>query len=428
MTEFAASNPWLASLRLRAMIVTGMIMFLFISMHLANLALGLISVQMMEDWRWTLTGVWTSFPPLQLALYVSLAVHFLLALLSLYLRNTLRVPAYDMAQMIAGVMIIPLLAPHVFGIIAADALGLRTNYVLVLNQFWVVSPAAGLMQIVMLVVVWLHGAIGVYTWLQARDGSARVMRVFYPFVVALPILAMLGYVEAGRQVIPVDEGGAGFVLQDDPNADGPSVAAEDIPGIIAKAQDRTEIATRVSLGLVLLALAARWLRLRRVPPGRVRVTYTGARSATFEAEPGMTLLEMARAHDVPHASVCRGRGRCGTCGSASCRAMRICHSQRTLRRRSCNGGTPVRMNGWPARSSQPMVRSRWRGSLKRTIPTSIIPKPSVPPRHRQEQPDGLVAPLRPCFRPAALCGCSVGLIRARNGQHGRASNSGTVTQ
>ena len=160
---------------------------------------------------------------------------------------------------------------------------------------------------------WIHGAIGVFTWLQSRDGSARVMRLFYPFVVALPILAMLGYVEAGRQVIPVDEGGAGFVLQNDPNADGPSVAAEDIPDIIAKAQDRTEIATRVSLGLVLLALVARWLRLRRAPSGRVRVTYTGARSATFEAEPGLTLLEMARAHDLPHASVCRGRGRCGTC-------------------------------------------------------------------------------------------------------------------
>ncbi len=313
MSDIAVSKPWLASMRLRAMIVTGMIMFLFISMHLANLALGLISVQVMEDWRWTLTGVWTSFPPLKMALSVSLAVHFLLALLSLFLRNTLRVPAYDMAQMVAGVMIIPLLAPHVFGVMAAEELGLRTNYALVLNHFWVVSPAAGLMQIVMLVVAWIHGAIGVFTWLQSRDGSARVMRVFYPFVVALPILAMLGYVEAGRQVIPVDEGGAGFVLQDDPNADGPAVAAEDIPGIIAKAEDRAEIATRVSLGLVLLALAARWVRLRRIPSGRVRVTYIGARAATFEADPGMSLLEMARAHDVPHASVCRGRGRCGTC-------------------------------------------------------------------------------------------------------------------
>lgn len=236
-----------------------------------------------------------------------------MALLSLYLRNTLRVPAYDLAQMIAGVMIIPLLAPHVFAVMAAEELGLHANYALVLNQFWVVSPVDGLFQIVMLVVVWIHGAIGVFTWLQSRDGSARVMRVFCPFVMALPILAMLGYVEAGRQVIPLDEGGAGFVLLGDPNTAGPTVAAEDIPDVIATARARTQTATRVSLGLVLLALLARWLRVRNAPPGQVRVTCAGIRPATFEAESGMTLLEMARANGVPHANVCRGRGRCGTC-------------------------------------------------------------------------------------------------------------------
>lgn len=313
MSEFAASRPWLGSLRMRAMIATGMVMFLFISMHLANLALGLVSVQLMEDWRWALTGIWTSFPPLKLVLMVSLVLHFLMALLSIFYRNTLRIPAYDMAQLVAGVMIIPLLAPHVFGVMAAEQLGLETTYILVLNQFWVVSPVDGLLQIVMLVVAWIHGAIGMYTWLQSRDGSARTMRVFYPFVVALPILAMLGFVEAGRQVISVDEGGAGFALENDPNASGPSIAPEEIPAVIAQARYRAQTATRVSLALVLLAFIARWLRLRHVPVGHVRVTYTGPRSATFEATPGVTLLEMARIHNLPHASVCRGRGRCGTC-------------------------------------------------------------------------------------------------------------------
>lgn len=295
------------------MIATGLVLFTFISMHLANLSLGLISVQLMEDWRWALSGIWSSFLPLKIALNLSLMVHFLLALLSLFLRNTLRVPAYDMAQMIAGVMIIPLLAPHVFGVMAAEELGLEPTYALVLSQFWVVSPVDGLLQIVMLTVAWIHGSIGIYTWLQSRDGSTRIMRFFYPFVVALPILAMLGYVEAGRQIIPVDEGGMGFVLKDDPNAGGPSVAPEEIPAIIAQAQARAQTAARVSLALVLFALAARWLRLRGLRSGVVRVTYIGARPATFEAVSGLTLLEMARAHNLPHASVCRGRGRCGTC-------------------------------------------------------------------------------------------------------------------
>ncbi|MEL6241166.1 MAG: 2Fe-2S iron-sulfur cluster-binding protein [Pseudomonadota bacterium] len=313
IVEPVSSNPWIASIRLRAMIGTGLIMFTFISMHLANLSLGLFSVQLMEDWRWMLSGVWTSFPPLKLALQLSLVVHFLLALLSLYLRNTMRVPTYDMAQMIAGVMIVPLLATHVFGVMATKELGLEPTYTLILGQFWVISPVDGLLQVVMLVVAWIHGAIGMYTWLLSRDGSARIMKAFYPLVVALPILALLGYVEGGRQILPVDEGGMGFVLENDPNAAGPTVPSEDISAIIAKAKSRAQSATRVSLGLVLLVLAARWLRLRGLQPGRVSVTYTGVRPATFEAASGLTLLELARAHDVPHASVCRGRGRCGTC-------------------------------------------------------------------------------------------------------------------
>lgn len=295
------------------MIGTGLVMFVFVTMHLANLALGLISIHVMEDWRWLLSGVWSSFLPLKILLQVSLVLHFLLALLSLYWRNTLRVPAYDMAQMVAGILIIPLLAMHVFGVMAVKDLGLEPTYALVLGQFWVVSPSDGLQQIVMLVVAWLHGAIGVYTWLQSRDGSARTMRFFYPFVIALPILAMLGYVEAGRQIIPIDEGGMGFVLEPDPNANGPTVAPEMIPVIVAQAKDRQKMAIRLSLGLVLLAFLARWIRLRGMAHGSARVTYVGRRAATLDARAGLTLLELAQDNSIPHASVCRGRGRCGTC-------------------------------------------------------------------------------------------------------------------
>lgn len=302
-----------AKLRLGGMIGTGMVMFVFITMHLTNLSLGLFSVQMMEDWRWALSGVWSSFLPLKILLQASLIVHFLLALVSLYMRNTLKVPAYDMAQMIAGILIIPLLGRHVFGVMAVHDLGMEPTYMLLLGQFWVVSPVDGLQQVVMLVVAWIHGAIGVYTWLQSRDGSSRVMAAFYPFVVALPILAMLGYVEAGRQIIPIDEGGLGLVLQDDPNVLGPTVDPVQIPVILEQAKSRAKMATRISLGLIAAVLLARWLRLRSQRQGRVQVTYQGRNSAKFEAKIGLTLLEMARENNLPHANVCRGRGRCGTC-------------------------------------------------------------------------------------------------------------------
>ena len=313
MVSSTSASPWVLSLRLRAMIITGLVMFVFVSMHLANLALGLVSVQLMEDWRWALSGVWSSFLPLKVLLQASLFIHFLLALISLYNRNTLRVPAYDMAQMVAGIMIVPLLAMHVFGVMAVKDLGLEPTYPLVLGQFWVVSPLDGLQQVIMLVVAWIHGAIGVYTWLQSRDGSARTMRFFYPIVVALPIFAMLGYVEAGRQILPVNEGGMGFVLTPDPNANGPTVAPDQISAIIDRSEDAQEMTIRVSLGLVALVFLARWIRLRGLHRSNAQITYVGRRPATLKARGGLTLLELAQEQSVPHASVCRGRGRCGTC-------------------------------------------------------------------------------------------------------------------
>ncbi len=313
MAAIATTGTWAVSFRLRVMIGTGLVMFAFVTMHLANLALGVFSVQTMEDWRWALSGVWSSVTPLKILLQASLLIHFLLALISLYWRNTLRIPAYDLAQMVAGILIVPLLAMHVFGVMAVKDLGLEPTYALVLGQFWVVSPLDGLQQIIMLVVAWIHGAIGVYTWLQSRDGSARTMKVFYPFVVALPILSMLGYVEAGRQIIPVEEGGMGFTLEADPNSNGPSVPPERIPQIIDIAKERQTLAIQASFGLVALAFFARWLRLRGVAREHVRITYTGNRPVSFDAEAGLTLLELARLNNVAHANVCRGRGRCGTC-------------------------------------------------------------------------------------------------------------------
>lgn len=312
MSDATAPGLPAVAYRRAIMISTGLILFAFITCHLTNLILGLHSVALMDKWRWALSGLWTG-PGFRQLLVTALSLHFLTALVSLYHRNTLRLPAYDMAQMVAGVLIIPLLAPHVFGIMAYSDLGLEPTYDLVLRFFWNLSPFDGLRQVVLLVVAWLHGAIGIYTWLRSRDGSARIMRFFYPFVVLVPVLAMLGYVEAGRQVIPIAEGGTGYVMQDDPNAAGLTVDAAEAADIIVAAKKQGRVAGQVSLLLVGLAFLARWVRVSRWKRGQVHVSYLGRRPAQFSTETGLTLLEMARINDVPHANVCRGRGRCGTC-------------------------------------------------------------------------------------------------------------------
>ena len=62
--------------------------------------------------------------------------------------------------------------------------------------------------------------------------------------------------------------------------------------------------------MVIAAVVLRWVRLRARRQGLVVIDYL--RGPTIEAETGASLLELSRISDLPHANLCRGRGRCGT--------------------------------------------------------------------------------------------------------------------
>ena len=72
--------------------VTGLIIGLYVTMHLSNHALGLISVRAQEAVRpWVMT-LWHS-PPGQVLLYGSLSIHAAIALLILFRRRHYYMPA-----------------------------------------------------------------------------------------------------------------------------------------------------------------------------------------------------------------------------------------------------------------------------------------------------------------------------------------------
>ena len=64
----------------------------------------------------------------------------------------------------------------------------------------------------------------------------------------------------------------------------------------------------MAVALAVGILAVSILRRRRT---RVVVSYDGGLTAVGRV--GMSVLDVSRANDVPHACVCSGRGRCGTC-------------------------------------------------------------------------------------------------------------------
>lgn len=308
--------------------LSGTVLFVFVTLHLLNMAFGLISIDAVEAARTYLTAPW-SIEPVFVLLMVAMLVHMVLGLHSLYRRSTLRMSGYDGSQLIFGLLIMPLLASHIVGIYATkNIFGADPTYRLILNVFWVSSPLEGLRQVFVVVVVWVHGIIGIFSWMRIKPWWERVSWFIYPLIVAVPVVALLGFVDAGNQVIAEAEQAAeeyaayseseSDELEEELSEDELRAEEEAAEERRAINNARFELTYRilwtvlaVYAAMVVITLLLRAWRLRARSQRMANITYVDG--PTVEAKVGLSLLEMSRINEVPHANLCRGRGRCGTC-------------------------------------------------------------------------------------------------------------------
>ena len=283
---------------------TGLVLFTYLTTHFLNHALGLVSLEAMaagQDW---FVLVWRSLPG-TIALYGSFSIHNLLALWALYRRRTLRMPAWEASQLTLGLLVPPLLVWHVVATrLAHEVAGTQTSYTFVVLALWQLNPIAGLRQVVVLAVAWIHGCIGLHFWLRLRPWYPRVARTIYSGFLLVPVLALLGFATAGQEVGRRARE-PGFVQTVIREARLPSPAQRAVLGQVARAIFWGD------LGAIALVLAARAVREHSRRRQGVRIAYPGGREILVPG--GFTILEASRAAGIPHASVCGGRGRCSTC-------------------------------------------------------------------------------------------------------------------
>ena len=98
----------------RLRICTGLVLLAYLTTHFANHALGLISLDRMDDGREWFLWLWRN-PVGTTLLYGSLVIHASLAFTSLYRRRHLRMPAWEATQLVLGLLIPPLLVSHKIG-------------------------------------------------------------------------------------------------------------------------------------------------------------------------------------------------------------------------------------------------------------------------------------------------------------------------
>ena len=289
----------------RIRLTTGLILFAFVTSHLLNHSLGLHSLGMMDAGREWFVLIWRN-PVGTTAMMGSLIIHLLLAAWALYSRRSLRMSVGEAFQIVFGFSIPLLLALHFAGTGGAHRMfGTEDNYVYVLLAQWKYSDYGVYWQTAGMFAAWIHGCIGLYFWLRLKPWFRTFLPPLFAIAILLPVTAWLGYYIAGKEVLALAENRewlreAYRVIQ--------PPKQEDFGVILDVAfWIRVFIA-----GLIAAALIGRVLRSvieRR--KGMLTIEYPHDR--TVRSKIGASILEISQLNNIPHASVCGGRGRCSTC-------------------------------------------------------------------------------------------------------------------
>ncbi len=284
--------PGAGSWRQKIRLYSGLVLFAFAAAHLVNHALGLISIDAMEAMRNVRTAIWRS-PPGTIALYGALLLHIYFALLKFVQRRGWRMTLWEAVQLVFGLAIPLLLLRHVLGTrMPHEIFGIDDNYAYALWAMW---PAEAYRQGALILIVWVHGCVGIHFWLRMAPWYRRFVWLLNGLAVTVPVLAFAGFAVAGREA----------------RAEGlyTSPYKRDQIEFIVGAMDTALWACLFVVGVAVVYRLGRSVFDRFRPT--VKVAYADGRTVTSEIGP--TLLEISRSNGVPHASVCGGRARCSTC-------------------------------------------------------------------------------------------------------------------
>ena len=127
----------------RLRLISGLILFVFAATHFLNTAIGIVSLDQMDQvdqWR---RAVIRSMPA-TIILASALVIHIVLALYKLATSATLRRPVWEVVQIMFGLLIPFLLFPHIVNTrIASTYFGVFDNYLYELARLW---PANAILQ------------------------------------------------------------------------------------------------------------------------------------------------------------------------------------------------------------------------------------------------------------------------------------------
>lgn len=273
-------------------LASGVILFAFALTHLLNHAIGLVSVDAMEAVRLWRIAITRSVPGTTILL-VALLTHFVLGVIVFIRRRGLRINAHEWVQLAFGLLIPVLLVRHATAMRGAHIYaGVDDNYYYAL---WIMWPGEAWPQAALILLVWVHGCIGLHHWLQFKSWYRDLRWLWGAIAILVPTLAYAGFASAAR-----------FVRYETDFASPMTAVQREFMGQLIQYE------VYGYLGLLFLIVAAR-LSLGLFDHYRSRITVTYTNGQKVSAMRGLSVLEISRLNNIPHASVCGGRARCSTC-------------------------------------------------------------------------------------------------------------------
>jgi len=232
-----------------------------------------------------------------------LIAHMGLAIAKLAGRRTLKMPIGEAVQILLGLIIPLLLLRHiVFTRVAYEVYDVNDDYGFLAVLLW--GTPDGALQALLLLIVWVHGCLGLHLWLRITRWWERWLPVMIGLAVLVPGFALAGFLTEGRRMLALfQDEETRLALMEQFNWPDPAAI-----GALIQAADYLLYGFWAILGLAMLIFLLRKFASKR---RAIRIRYVDGPEVSTQK--GLTLLEVSRANGVPHTALCGGRGRCTTC-------------------------------------------------------------------------------------------------------------------
>src|SRR5262245_128515 len=183
----------------RLRLLSGIVMFAYIAIHLLNHALGIFSLALAETGL-RLEMVFWRTPIMTLLLYGAVAVHFLLALWALYSRLSWSLPWIEVIRLVSGFSFPLVLIIQAVSTRLGDALfGMTPSYSLFIANLLAAGRQG--MQLALLAPGWLHGCLGLWITLRRFRVMQRIKRFLAALVILIPLFAAAGFLRMATEFL-----------------------------------------------------------------------------------------------------------------------------------------------------------------------------------------------------------------------------------